>query len=139
MSKGNRYRLVGLEYVHDSRGKYIVDGGIAVLDPDRARKIIGALERTGRGDTLVLIEETDSVSPTQNTEDAGKQGVDDSVLSASVVDAVLARHFTVKRKIASKIAGRSLPNKREVHKAIREATEDELNKAIEAVEAAQEG
>ena len=57
------YRLCGLRFVHDSRGKHIRDGGLAYLSDDKARKILNSLKRQGRPEVLVLEEPKKVQSP----------------------------------------------------------------------------
>ena len=135
------YRLCGLRFVHDSRGKHIRDGGVAYLSESKARKILASLKRQGRPDVLVLDEpvkpkqaEKPAIEPPAPIEaEQNEQSADNVLLSVDVIGAALGLHFTKRKLIASMLAGEEVDSTPEADAIIKEADEDKLAALIEEV------
>jgi len=135
------YRLCGLRFVHDSRGKHIRDGGVAYLSESKARKILASLKRQGRPDVLVLDEpvkpkqaEKPAVEPPAPIEaEQNEQSTDDVLLSVDVIGAALGLHFTKRKLIASMLAGEEVDSTPEADAIIKGADEGKLAALIEEV------
>jgi hypothetical protein len=137
------YRLCGLRFVHDSRGKHIRDGGLAYLSDDKARKILNSLKRQGRPEVLVLEEpkkvqspkaEKPKAAPPEPIEaEQSEQSSDDGLLSVDIIGAALALHFTKRKLIASMLAGEEIESTPEADQIIKEADGEKLAALIEEV------
>ena len=131
------YRLNGFKFLHDSRGRYITDSGVAWLDDSRARKIFSTLKYEGNEDQLVLEvskmkEESAPESPTRGADvPAGEDGEDRDLLSVVSVEAVLALHFKKRKKIASFLVGADVDSTKEADELIKAASVEDLAQLVD--------
>ena len=132
------YRLSGLRFVHDSRGKYIRDGGLAFLSDDKARKILSALKKQGRPNCLVLEApepSVDKVDEAQSQIDTtqSEQGPQDELISVDILGVALALHFTKRKLLASMISGGEVENTPEADEIIKSADVSTIEALIEEI------
>lgn len=135
------YRLNGLPFVHDSRAKYITDGGVAWLSDERARKILHSLKRQGRTGVLVLEEPAKAAKPKAEPPapieaEQSEQSPEDVLLSVDVHGVALALHFTKRKLLASILAGEDIESTPEADEIIKEADEERLAALIEEIKEA---
>ncbi len=137
-----RYRLNGLRFVHDSRGKYVQDGGVAWLDNDKAGCILRALSRSGRPDDLVLIDEVlasqgepepEPIDPPTSDSTAGEDGFDGALLSVDILETVLALHFSKRKSIASFLINDAVQSTPDADEIINSSSAEDLQAAFEAI------
>ena len=135
-----QYRLVGLNFVHDSRGKFVQKGDIAWLDDMKAGKILRALSNSGREDDLVLIDETPEIQsepeltdPPTSDSTASESGGEGALLSVDILDTVLALHFSKRKEIAVLISGEEIESTPQADSIIEGAQTEDLIAAFEAV------
>tara|TARA_B100000085_G_scaffold278399_1_gene300170 strand:+ start:2203 stop:2640 length:438 start_codon:yes stop_codon:yes gene_type:complete len=135
-----RYRLNGLRFVHDSRGKYVQDGGVAWLDDDKAGCILRALSRSGRPDDLVLIDEVpasqgepEPIDPSTSDSTAGEDGFEGALLSVDILETVLALHFSKRKTIASLLVNDAVQSTPEADEIISSSSAEDLQAAFEAI------
>lgn len=137
-----QYKLNGLRFVHDSRGRFVRDGEIAWLDDDKAQKIKGALKRDGRPDALTALDKKPKkskkvVEPVMVNEDSIASEGGEEVAPFSVVgslEAALALHFSERKALASKIIGEPVESTPQADSIIRDAGEDVLMSLLEGAE-----
>lgn len=135
------YRLSGLPFVHDSRAKYITDGGLAWLSDESARKILNSLKRQGREGILVLEEQAKEAKPKAEPPapieaEQSEQSPADVLLSVDVHGVALALHFTDRKLLASMIAGEDVESTPEADEIIKDADEERLAALIEEIKEA---
>jgi len=135
------YRLSGLPFVHDSRAKYITDGGLAWLSDESARKILNSLKRQGREGILVLEEQAKAAKPKAELPapieaEQSEQSPADVLLSVDVHGVALALHFTDRKLLASMIAGEDVESTPEADEIIKDADEERLAALIEEIKEA---
>ncbi len=135
------YRLSGLPFVHDSRARYITDGGLAWLSDESARKILNSLKRQGREGILVLEELARAAKPRAEPPapieaEQSEQSPADVLLSVDVHGVALALHFTDRKLLASMIAGEDVESTPEADEIIKDADEERLTALIEEIKEA---
>ena len=136
-----QYRLDGLRFLHDSRGRFVRDGETAWLDDSKARKIRAALKRDGRPDALVPLKKESKKAkpepkPVEQTKDSTAtedKGADKS-FSVDEPSPVLGLHFSIRKKIAAFISGSDVETTPEADEIIKAAPADVVALAQEAIE-----
>ena len=138
--KLKQYKLQGIRFVHDSRGRFVRDGEIAWLEDERARKFIAALKRDGRADALVPIATEEKAPKTvtvkEPSEDSTAAGAADEEKPFSVGETspLLGLHFSVRKKAASLIAGEEIKTTPEADELLKASPADVIRKALKAIE-----
>jgi hypothetical protein len=138
-----QYRLNGLEFIHDSRGKFVAAGGIAWLDDIKAGKVLRALKADGRGDHLLPLEP----EPKQGSKPKGKESKAVKKLAAKstkvdrvfsvdeVHERALGLHFSQRKSIASELSSVEIESTREADQIIKDSDVEKLTQALKAIEA----
>ncbi len=101
------YRLNGLPFIHDNRGKFIRDGGMAWLSESRAEKVLRTLKSEGKESWLVATEHNSvlEVSPTESNDTACEHSEGEAPEKGVNAEAVLAMHFKKRKQIARELSG----------------------------------
>lgn len=136
-----QYRLNGLRFLHDSRGRFVRDGEVAWLDDSKARRIKAALKRDGRPDAIMPLKkeskkakpEPKPVKQIQDSTATEDKGADGS-FSVEKSSPVLGLHFSIRKKIASFISGADVETTPEADEIIKAAPADVIALAQEAIE-----
>ena len=135
MSEAQPYTINGIRFVHDDRGRYCPQGGVAWLRPSRASKIIEELRDRGVTDALTPVDETIpargrvALPPSQRvphsapgllSEEEGDE------VKPDLAEAFLRMHHTRRKKLARLLGAKGKLRAADVKRTIRNADPERL-------------